>query len=337
MKILTEDKYFQYGFQQPIRFYRLKLIAYPFLNLFYHILTSFIYKYTLSHKKEKSRYRISLVLIFKDEAPFLKEWLEYHLMIGVEHFYLYQNNSTDPYQQVIAPYQKRGLITLTEWPEYPGQYSAYMHWYQNYRHETKWVSFIDADEFLCPTKATSLHNTLQQYEKYPVILVYWKLFGTGGIMQHDYNKLVIEQYTSSRPKLYTEGKIFYNTRFDINDDFISMHGMNTRWGSCSIPPVNTFGKFIIWNFHRVNRKKDAVLQLNHYWSKAYDCWKQKFQKGSIEKGTRWKDYSFLEKLEIECTSCDFTIFRFLMRLKLRMANGKKGVQKAVLEKRQIFF
>lgn len=35
------------------------------------------------------RYYLSIGAIFKDEARFLDEWIEFHLGIGVEHFYLY--------------------------------------------------------------------------------------------------------------------------------------------------------------------------------------------------------------------------------------------------------
>jgi hypothetical protein len=63
-----------------------------------------------------------------------------------------------------------------------------------------------------------------------------------------------------------------------------MHGLETKWHGIKIPPVNTFGKFVIWNFHHVGRHPKVVLQLNHYWSKAFGSWKMKYEKGSIEKG-----------------------------------------------------
>lgn len=50
--------------------------------------------------KRKLKYRISLCLIFNNEAPFLKEWLDYHIVVGIDHFYLYNNNSTDNYIDV---------------------------------------------------------------------------------------------------------------------------------------------------------------------------------------------------------------------------------------------
>lgn len=55
------------------------------------------------HDKRVMKYRVSLCLIFKNEAPFLKEWLDYHLTIGVDHFYLYNNNSDDDFKRVLRP------------------------------------------------------------------------------------------------------------------------------------------------------------------------------------------------------------------------------------------
>lgn len=314
MRILYEDKNFQYGYR-PTRYSWLKKIVYPFLNLFYTILVSIIPRH-----KQNYKYKFSLVLIFKDEAQYLREWIEYHLMLGVDHFYLYQNNSTDDYLTVIQPYLDDGRISLIDWPDYPGQYSAYLHWYKTYRRETEWVSFIDADEFLCPISESSIIDVMKHYERYPVILVYWKLFGTNGCLHHDTDKLVIEQYISCRPKLFAEGKVIYHTCFDAASEFISMHCLMTEWHGIEIPPANTFKKFICWNIHRANRTNDAVIQLNHYWSKAFDCWQKKYKKGSIEKGWCYKDYNFFEHLELACSNSDFTIYRFLIKLKLRMAH-----------------
>ena len=313
MKVKQEDSIFQYRYQQPIRLYWLKRLSYPICNLFLHILTRII-----PNKKRTNRFYFSLVLIFKDEAPFLKEWIEYHLILGVDHFYLYNNNSSDHYLTVIQPYMDRDIITLVDWPEYPGQYSAYLHWYQSYRQETQWASFIDADEFLCPILEVSLRDVMKRYEKYPVILAYWKLFGTNGQLMHDDNRLIIEQYTHCRPKLFSEGKIIYNTRFDAASDFISMHGLETKWHGIKIPPLNTFGKFVIWDFHSAGRHAKAVLQINHYWSKAYNCWENKYEKGSIEKGTKYKDFNFFKNLELACTSTDKTIWRYLTLLKIKL-------------------
>ena len=39
----------------------------------------------------EKKYKLSICAIFKNEANYLKEWIEYHRMVGVEHFYLYNS------------------------------------------------------------------------------------------------------------------------------------------------------------------------------------------------------------------------------------------------------
>jgi hypothetical protein len=71
------------------------------------------------------RYRLVIGAIFRDEARFLDEWVAFHHARGVEHFYLYDNGSSDDVQSVLAPWLARGVVTLIPWPRRPGQKGAY--------------------------------------------------------------------------------------------------------------------------------------------------------------------------------------------------------------------
>ena len=53
--------------------------------------------------------------IFKNETPYLKEWIEFHRIVGVEKFILYQNNSVDDYRYVLDPYVAEGIVELIDW------------------------------------------------------------------------------------------------------------------------------------------------------------------------------------------------------------------------------
>jgi hypothetical protein len=46
---------------------------------------------------------------FKNPARFLPEWIEFHQIVGFEHFYLYNDNSTDAYLGALTPYREEGL------------------------------------------------------------------------------------------------------------------------------------------------------------------------------------------------------------------------------------
>lgn len=71
------------------------------------------------------QYKVSIGAIFKNEALYLKEWIEFHRIVGVEHFYLYNNNSDDNYREVLEPYIKRNIVTLVDWPKNQAQIEAY--------------------------------------------------------------------------------------------------------------------------------------------------------------------------------------------------------------------
>ena len=43
------------------------------------------------------KYNLSICAIFKNEAKYLKEWIEYHRIFGVDHFYLYNIGSRDSF------------------------------------------------------------------------------------------------------------------------------------------------------------------------------------------------------------------------------------------------
>ncbi len=52
---------------------------------------------------ERGRFDVCVMAILKDEAPNMEEWLCHHMAIGVDHFFLYDNGSTDELHEVLRP------------------------------------------------------------------------------------------------------------------------------------------------------------------------------------------------------------------------------------------
>jgi hypothetical protein len=44
--------------------------------------------------------------MLRDEADAIVEWIEYHALLGVEHFYVYDNNSRDGLRQRLQRYRR---------------------------------------------------------------------------------------------------------------------------------------------------------------------------------------------------------------------------------------
>ena len=59
---------------------------------------------------------LSICAIYRDEADYLAEWVEFHRLVGVERFFLYNNLSSDHHREVLAPYVDEGLVTVRDWP-----------------------------------------------------------------------------------------------------------------------------------------------------------------------------------------------------------------------------
>jgi hypothetical protein len=124
------------------------------------------------------KYNLSICAVFKNKANDLKEWIEYHRILGVDHFYLYNLSSGDFYQAVLNGYIHEGIVTFVNWPDLVGQVAsnadvwslmnAQIPAYENAvnflaRDETKWLVFLDINEFLgCPH--SNIAELLEEYD-----------------------------------------------------------------------------------------------------------------------------------------------------------------------------
>lgn len=100
--------------------------------------------------KDLFLYDLAFVAILKSEGDYLKEWLEYHLAAGVEHFYLYDNDSPDNQAEVAKPYVEAGLVDYFPFPGLKMQYPAYNDALERFKFQSRYMAFIDGDEFVYP-------------------------------------------------------------------------------------------------------------------------------------------------------------------------------------------
>lgn len=294
--------------------YIAKRILLLFLDFFYKTLLLLLNK-----KNTPKKYYLSVCTIFKNESAYLKEWLEYHLLVGVEHFYLYNNFSEDNYKEILSPYIDSGVVDLIDWPVPQGQPSAYEDCFNKTRTLTNWILFIDIDEYVVPRYELTISDWLKHYEFYPSVAMYWRVFGTSAIVEEDKTKLIAEQYIVCWDKLDSVTKVAFNTRFDVSD-FKSHHFMSAKIKNLVIPPVNESRKFIKFNIHRVKFfNHESTIQINHYWSKSYnDYRKRKSTNGDVFYKVAPYDQQYFVYHEHKNTSVDYTIWRFIIELKMKL-------------------
>jgi hypothetical protein len=138
---------------------------------------------------------LSICASYRWEGPYLREWVAFHRVAGVEKFFLYDNLSDDEHLEALAPYLDDGTVELCHWPTYPkGQMAAYRHCVTEHAGDSRWIAFIDVDEFLFSPAGRPLSDVLSRYERWPGVGVNRVTFGTSGHERRPPG-LVIESYT----------------------------------------------------------------------------------------------------------------------------------------------
>ena len=128
---------------------------------------------------------VCLVAILKEEEPFLDEWILYHKMIGIDHFFLYDDDPAFPLTQFLKPHSE--YVTIINWHNQDkliegklNQTKAYAHAVINFALNFKWVTFIDADEFIVLRQHESISDFLSEFEDYNAVSLNWHVFGHNG-------------------------------------------------------------------------------------------------------------------------------------------------------------
>src|SRR3712207_1963124 len=108
---------------------------------------------------------LSVCTMYRDHASYLLERLEFHRLVRGEHFFLYDNGSQDDLLDVLGPYLAEGFVEIQEWPVYPGLIPAFEHCVEHHRSDSRWIAFIDTDEFLFSPSAEPVSDVLRDYEE----------------------------------------------------------------------------------------------------------------------------------------------------------------------------
>lgn len=219
-------------------------------------------------KPNEYQYQIAACLMFQNETFYLKEWIEYHKMLGVEHFYLFNNGSTDNYLEVLEPYIQSGDVELYEYPDigknqtehnYNQCYKVYTQALALARGKVKWLAIIDADEFIVPIKKKSLLNLLNRYEKYGGLYLNYLHFGTSHQKRISKKKLIIEALDHCAEQPIAFGKsIVRPERVNFCTD---PHRM---WYHHPFDHVDTKHRSFDWT--PPDNTADDVLLLYHYYT-----------------------------------------------------------------------
>jgi hypothetical protein len=273
---------------------------------------------------------LAVVAIAKNEARYLREWIEFQRLMGAERIYLYDNGSTDNSAEVLAPYVADGSVISIPWSTFDAetnpQRAAYAHALCNFGPHFRWMAFIDLDEFLFPATAPDLAAALAGYEDCAGVSVPWFMFGSSG---HEIPPpgLVIENYTQRvvfPPPVQLRKLLSWKSivqpqmvrRISSVHIFDLGEAQSVDEGKSALK-IFASTKAAVWQERLESLPKGDLLRLNHYYTRSRSELRQKIERGHFR--LQWSDdrRRRVELLEQESV-LDETILRFVPELRRRL-------------------
>ncbi len=224
-------------------------------------------------------HNFSVVAILKNEGPYVKEWLDYHLLAGVDHFYIYDNESPDNQKEILQPYIDAGVVTCTFYPGKARQYESYNDATQRFRFFNRYMAFIDGDEFIFPKSKPTIPEVLDEiFNDRPdaaALGANWYCFGSNFQETADYSRGVLERFTRREKNVNRHIKTIANPR-KINL-FINPHFALYFEGAGAI---GENGENILGPFNDAGTAEKIVI--NHYLVKSKEEFAKKVNRGNAD-------------------------------------------------------
>ena len=216
---------------------------------------------------------LALCCIAKDEDPFLKEWLTVHSLLGVEHFYIYDNCSKNLIREQLEDFASGARVTVRRVEGRQMQIPVYNDCLKSFGDTCRWIGFIDIDEFVYPLQDNDLRVLLAEFEQYGGLAATWHLIGPSGHLRRPEGP-VIRNYTQA---------------FAVQESFIVKSFVQPpRTAQCCDPHTFQY----VPGHHCVNEEHYPVspgqqftfatgkkVRVNHYFLRSQQDFEQKIERG----------------------------------------------------------
>ena len=220
------------------------------------------------------QYYLAVCAIAKNEGPYFTEWIEWHRALGVEKFYIYDNESSDNTEEILAPYIESGLVDYVFWPGRKQQLVAYDNCFERHRFDARWIAVIDLDEFIVPVKDRTIPELLKRFENFAALEINWLVYGSGGAQKRVPGTIMerFERHSVSDHILNRQVKSIVDPQRIFS--FIGCHEAARISNRAATPD----GKPVKQCFRDRTPQHD-VVRINHYAVKSYEEFLEKRARG----------------------------------------------------------
>ncbi|MGI4975955.1 MAG: glycosyltransferase family 2 protein [Janthinobacterium lividum] len=274
--------------------------------------------------------RIAAVLLVKNEARDLLEWLAFQFVVGFDAVIVLDNGSTDGTADVVRMAAQTHDVRLLDWPSVAlsSHADAYDHALALFGAEFDWMAFLDADEFLLPLRHGSVPALLESLDAHAAVGVHWAVFGSSRLV--DWPKgLVIDSFLHRAREDFVPNrhiKSIVRPREVVRchlSHWFEMKGARLESDGWHDGYVDPDGRPIHWEAQAgVTRDQPdfATARLHHYFTRSLAHWRVKMAR-------RWLDVERTDDAFVEHDRnevLDASALRYVAAVKREMAAMRAG-------------
>ena len=221
------------------------------------------------------------------------DWFLWHKYLGFEHFYIIDDGCEPPVAEILEPYADEiTYFDIENKNKLRSHREIVREMYNRFKHDSRWLAFMDEDEYLMPLGQKTIKEFLNTIEHKNGVYLQWRMFGPEGkknalsedeIQMDEYRtysyrnqgKMILncENVEDIKmPKGYDQHRLIREGIVDCYGDDINPEWLDRFYGQ----PEGVDGG--------VDIRPDMPFVINHY---AYRSWQhmnyRMFKRGCIQR------------------------------------------------------
>jgi hypothetical protein len=236
-----------------------------------------------------------IIACMKDEAPYILEWIAFHLSIGFDHFLVYTNGCSDTTEDILYRLQELGLVTHVPNDDWQGASPQQHALAKSSNHDlfknANWVTHIDCDEFInirCGNG--TLDDLFAKLPEATNVAMTWRLFGHNGVTEIP-DQPVIQTFDHCAPSYCPKPHTAWGYKTLTRSigayrklgchrpmDLLPHMAGQVQWRNGSGKDITAECRNLGWRSSRQSYGYDLV-QLNHYALRSAKSYLVKRQRG----------------------------------------------------------
>ena len=228
-------------------------------------------------------YKTCILTVIKNEHQYLEEWIKYHLNLGIDHLFIFEDIGSQSHKAITDNYSQVSLLSVDILIKDINPYilkritkqTIYnkegLNWIKK-NYDYNWCFCIDVDEYVTLTNENdSLQDVMNRFSDYDAVIMQWQNYNANGhIFKPDYSdKGIIETYTQKCGKSINDAswkstKIVFNLKTLKNYYFLGIHKCNElcKWCKSDLSTQRFYQSY-------------DNLYLRHYITKSWEeyVWK----------------------------------------------------------------